>query len=120
MLDTEAVSFGRINNSYTCRFGNLEALPEIKSRRVRLVAVADAAAIAAIYAPIVAATAISFEEVPPDTAEMQRRIAASAADFPWLVAEIDAELIGFAYASPHRVRSAYRWSVDVSVYVAER
>lgn len=85
----------------------------------RIVDEDDADAIAAIYAPIVAATAISFEETPPTAAEVRARIAASAATWPWLVAD-DGALLGYAYASRHRVRDAYRWSVDVSAYVHER
>jgi phosphinothricin acetyltransferase len=80
----------------------------------------DAAGITAIYAPIVAQTTISFELQPPDTAEMRRRIESTLAYAPWLVAE-DAEGIGgYAYATRHRERAAYQWSVDTSVYVAER
>jgi phosphinothricin acetyltransferase len=65
----------------------------------------------------VAETAISFEEVPPGAAEMRARIEALAGDLPWLVAE-SRGVLGDAYASPHRARAAYRWSVDVSAYVA--
>jgi L-amino acid N-acyltransferase YncA len=76
----------------------------------------DARALAAIYAPMVESTAISFEESAPDAAEMARRIATIGAAFPWLVAEVEG-IAGYAYASPHRARPGYRWSVDVSVYV---
>ena len=75
----------------------------------------DAAACAAIYAPYVEDGPISFEERAPDAAEFARRIDDSHA---WLVAEEEGEAVGFAYASSHRSRPAYRWSVDVSVYVA--
>ena len=78
----------------------------------------DAAAIAAIYAPIVRHTAISFETEPPSEAEMRERIAKTLASLPWLVAEDAAgEVAGYAYASRHRERAAYQWSVDVTVYV---
>lgn len=79
---------------------------------------ADAAALVAIYAPIVRGTAISFELEPPDAAQMAQRIARTLASLPWLVA-VDAagSVAGYAYASPHRERPAYRWSVDVSTYV---
>jgi phosphinothricin acetyltransferase len=79
----------------------------------------DAAGIAAIYAPLVAGTSISFEVEVPDAAEMARRILADAGRWPWLVAD-DGGIAGYAYAGAHRARAAYRWSVDVSVYVAER
>jgi len=61
----------------------------------------------------------SFEEVPPDRDEIaRRRAAAHAARLPYLVAEIDGVVRGFAYASPFRTRSAYRYTVEDSVYVA--
>lgn len=77
----------------------------------------DAGACAAIYAPFVEQSAVSFEEVAPDAAEMSARIAATQATHSWLVAESRGESAGFAYACPHRARAAYRWSADVSVYV---
>lgn len=79
----------------------------------------DALAIAAIYAPIVRDTAISFETEPPDADEIARRIEASGGALPWLVAVRDERVAGYAYATKHRERAAYRWSVDVSVYVHE-
>lgn len=75
----------------------------------------DAAACAAIYAPHVEDGPTSFEERPPDAVELAGRIEDSHA---WLVADEGGEVVGFAYACPHRSRPAYRWSVDVSVYVA--
>jgi L-amino acid N-acyltransferase YncA len=65
-------------------------------------------------------TPISFELEPPGVAEMARRIEATLASFPWLVAEDAQGLLGYAYASRHRERAAYRFAVDVSAYVAER
>jgi L-amino acid N-acyltransferase YncA len=77
----------------------------------------DAAACAAIYAPSVAESAASFEDVPPDAAEFARRIESVSARYPWLVAEVDGAVAGYAYASPHRARAAYRWAVESAVYV---
>ncbi|MDF2643037.1 MAG: phosphinothricin N-acetyltransferase [Pseudomonas sp.] len=79
----------------------------------------DASAIQAIYAPIVTGTAISFEEVPPTVEEMQHRIATTLQTYPYLVAVRDGHVVGYAYASQHRARAAYRWAVDVTVYIAE-
>ena len=78
---------------------------------------ADGAACAAIYAPHVRDAAASFEVDPPDAAEMARRIAEVSATHPWLVAERDGRVVGFAYATTHRGRAAYRWAADVAVYV---
>jgi phosphinothricin acetyltransferase len=78
----------------------------------------DAAACAAIYAPYVAGTAISFETEPPTVAEMARRIAAARQDHAWLVLEEGGEVVGYAYAAPVKERAAYRWSCEVSVYLA--
>jgi L-amino acid N-acyltransferase YncA len=80
----------------------------------------DAAACAAIYAPFVRDTAVSFEEVPPTSAEMGRLIQTVSARYPWLVAEDAGRVVGFAYASSHRLRAAYRWAVDVTVYIDEQ
>lgn len=77
----------------------------------------DSAACAAIYAPLVSASATSFEDVPPDAAVFARRIEAVSARYPWLVAEVDGAVAGYAYASPHRERAAYRWAVESAVYI---
>lgn len=85
--------------------------------RVRLAGPADAAAIAAIYAPSVTGTATSFELTPPGAGEVAERIARLAPHAPWLVLVRGDEVAGYAYASRHRERAAYQWSVDTSVYV---
>jgi L-amino acid N-acyltransferase YncA len=79
---------------------------------------ADAGACAAIYAPYVEGTPISFEEEAPDAAELEARIASCAATHAWLVAERAGAVVGYAYACPFNERRAYRWSAGVSVYVA--
>jgi len=87
---------------------------------IRLATEADAEGIVAIYAPIVRETAISFEVEAPDVNAMRRRIAETLAHLPWLICERRGEVLGYAYASTHRTRAAYQWSVDVSVYVHAR
>jgi L-amino acid N-acyltransferase YncA len=78
----------------------------------------DAAACAEIYAPSVESTPISFETVPPDAAELARRIAKYAATHQFLVAEEGGEVLGYAYACRWAERAAYDWSVETSIYVA--
>jgi L-amino acid N-acyltransferase YncA len=78
----------------------------------------DAAACIAIYSPYVETGAASFEEEPPEEARFAERIGDIAKTYPWLVAERDGDVVGFSYACPHRARPAYRWAVEVSVYVA--
>jgi L-amino acid N-acyltransferase YncA len=80
----------------------------------------DARACAEIYGPFVEGTAASFEETAPDAGELARRIERVSRTHPWLVAEEQDQVLGFAYASPHRDRWAYRWAADVAVYVGER
>jgi L-amino acid N-acyltransferase YncA len=79
----------------------------------------DAPAIQEIYAEHVLTGLASFEETPPDSNEMRRRMEEiRAAGLPYLVAELDGKVSGFAYASPFRNRSAYRYTVEDSVYIA--
>jgi phosphinothricin acetyltransferase len=83
---------------------------------IRLATAEDAQAIAAIYAPFCESSIVSFEEAAPSAEEMAGRIAKITAQYPWLVLD-DGAVAGYAYASPHRERAAYRWAVDVTVYV---
>ena len=83
---------------------------------IRLASVDDAAGIGAIYRPYVEDSRISFEEEAPDAAEMARRIESEL--YPWLVAEEDGRLLGYAASSAFRTRRAYRWSVETGVYLA--
>ena len=85
---------------------------------IRLATAADAAAIAAIYAVYVRDTVITFEvDPPPDAAEFGRRLAAVGQRYPWLVAEAQGRVLGYAYAGEYRVRAAYRWNVETTVYL---
>lgn len=86
---------------------------------IRHANVNDARAVQAIYAPFVEGTVISFEETPPSIEELAARIASCLDNFAFVVAERGGRIIGYAYGGRHRSRSAYRFSVDVSVYVAE-
>lgn len=77
----------------------------------------DAAGCAAIYAPFVSESAVSFEERIPTAADFAARINRIEQTHPWLVAEHDGRVAGFAYGCPHRERAAYRFAAEVSAYV---
>lgn len=87
--------------------------------KIRFAELSDAAALQAIYAPNVEGAAISFELVPPTVEEMAARLGKISAQYPWLVYELDGRVAGYVYACQHRERAAYRWSVDVTVYIDE-
>jgi phosphinothricin acetyltransferase len=82
---------------------------------IRPATAADAARIAEIYRPYVTETAISFEETPPDAAEILSRMEASHL---WLVDDTGEEIRGYAYATRWRSRHAYRFTAETTVYVA--
>jgi len=84
---------------------------------IRLARVTDAEEVVAIYAPVVRETYTSFELEPPGPQEMRERIEKTLSMYPWLVFEREGRVAGYAYASKHRERRAYQWSVDVSCYV---
>ena len=88
--------------------------------KIRTATPDDAEAIAAIYAPIVLDTTISFEWVPPSPADFRARIAKTRAKYPWLVA-VDAidKVAGYVYAGSHRDPPSYQWSVTTSIYIRE-
>ncbi len=80
---------------------------------------ADMVEVQAIYAFYVTRTSASFEEDPPSVEEMQRRLAKThERGLPYLVAEADGEIVGYTYAGPFRTRSAYRYTIEDSIYVA--
>jgi L-amino acid N-acyltransferase YncA len=91
----------------------------IMSITMRTATLDDAEQVLEIYAPFCVATPISFETEAPSVDEIRRRIAAALEFFPWLIAEDGGRILGYAYASRHRERAAYRWSADVSAYVCE-
>jgi phosphinothricin acetyltransferase len=85
---------------------------------IRDVTPADIPAITRIYAQAVKHGTASFELEPPDEAEMSRRMQALLeGGFPYIAAEIDRVLVGYAYAGPYRPRPAYRFSVEDSIYI---
>ena len=84
---------------------------------IRLAERDDASEIAEIYRPFCEDSCVSFETEAPGAAEMEARIERIKARYPWLVCELDGMISGYAYASQHRERAAYRWTVEVTVYV---
>jgi len=85
---------------------------------IRPADISDASAFADIYNVYVRDTVITFEEMPVSSEDMAQRIQKRAAEnLPWLVVEQDHKVLGYAYAAPWRERSAYRFSVEVSVYL---
>ena len=84
---------------------------------LRLATAEDAAGIRAIYAPIVRETPISFELNPPSSEEIAARVQKTLTQYPWLVCAYGGQVLAYAYAGAHSERAAYRWSVNVSVYV---
>lgn len=85
---------------------------------LRLARVEDGVALAAIYAPYVRDTVVSLELDPPSAREMATRIERTLPRWPWVVARVDDTPVGYAYGGAHRARPGYRWSVEVSAYVA--
>jgi L-amino acid N-acyltransferase YncA len=104
----------RVARSYE---GWTVTLTEEMKPAVRLATAQDAAAIASIYRPFVESTIVSFELDPPGEREMGERINTTLPRYPWLVCEMDRQIAGYAYATAHRTRLAYQWSVDTAVYL---
>lgn len=97
---------------------NPSVSPPVSGLVVRSADEADGEPIAAIYAEHVLRGTATFETVPPNGAEMGRRMKAiRAAGLPWIVAEVAGEIIGYAYAGPFRARAAYRFTVEDSLYL---
>jgi phosphinothricin acetyltransferase len=90
--------------------------PPAMAATIRLAKASDAEAIAGLYRPYVELSHFTFEEMAPAPAEIAERMANPI--HPWLVAEEDARVIGYASTSPMRNRAAYRWSVETGIYLA--
>lgn len=86
---------------------------------IRLARIEDAPALAAIYEPYVRETAITFEYVPPTADEFAERMCKTMEFYPYLVAELDGRLVGYAYAGTFKGRPAYDWAGETSIYVAQ-
>ena len=84
---------------------------------IRPAAPGDAAALLAVYAPYVEETAITFEYQVPTVEDFAGRISRTLERYPYLIAESDGGLAGYAYAGPFKERAAYDWAVETTVYV---
>ncbi|MBK8170707.1 MAG: N-acetyltransferase [Sandaracinaceae bacterium] len=84
---------------------------------IRSIRVEDAAQCIQIYKPYVQSTPFTFETEVPSVPSLAKRIEEITEKFPWLVYEVDGVVVGYAYASAHRTRCAYEWSVESTVYV---
>lgn len=87
------------------------------NKKIRLVTEADSASILEIYKPFITDTVITFEYDVPSLDDFTERISNIQKKYPWLVCEIDGDIVGYAYASPFHERAAYDWSVDFSIYI---
>ena len=86
---------------------------------IRPVSLSDAQAIQAIYAPYVEKTAITFEYEVPSVQEFDKRISKTIEKYPYLVAEENGQVLGYAYASNYYARTAYDWTTELSIYLHE-
>ena len=88
--------------------------------KIRLINPGDAEATLNIYRPYVENTIISFEYEVPTLEDWQSRIETNTAKYPWLVCEYRGTIVGYAYGSTHRYRTAYSWSPEATVYMDEQ
>ena len=86
---------------------------------IRSAQLSDAKAIQAIYQPYVTETAITFEVDVPTVLEFEERITQTLTHFPYLVAEEEGIVVGYAYASTYYARAAYDWTVELSIYISK-
>src|SRR5208282_935127 len=87
--------------------------------KIRLARESDAPAVVGIYGPFCEDSPVSFETTIPSVSEVERRIRTVSEHYPWLVCESQGKVLGYVYAGRQHDRAAYRWSVDVAVYLSE-
>jgi phosphinothricin acetyltransferase len=86
--------------------------------KIRLIQSTDCQQVLDIYKPYVTATAITFEYEVPTPEDFADRISTITSEYPWLVCMKDDQIVGYAYASRFRYRTAYQWSAESTVYLA--
>ncbi len=100
--------------------GNKPAIaPGNTGLQIRIARPEDGAALSSIYRPYVEGTAITFEYDAPKPEEFEARIRHTLEKYPYLVAEAEGEMVGYAYTGPFVSRSAYDWTAEVSIYLKE-
>jgi L-amino acid N-acyltransferase YncA len=87
---------------------------------IRTATVADAEKLLAVYAPYILHTANTFEYDVPSLQAFEEKVEKITAKYPWLLCERNGELLGYAYGSTHRERTAYQWCAESTVYLAEK
>ena len=118
MFSLQPAAFRGLSN-LTARSGE-PILSGMEQLTIRPVSLEDAEGIAAIYNPYILTSIITFEEEPVSTGEIQRRIdSVQSLGYPWLVAEVDGSLAGYAYASRWRERPAYRYTAESTIYLSQ-
>ena len=95
----------------------LPSEPAMQDILIRPAEMRDVPAMLAVYAPYVEETAVSFEYAVPSEEEFRARLERVQSFYPWLVAEREGRVLGYAYASRFHPRAAYDWSVEVSIYL---
>ena len=86
---------------------------------IRLATIADAAGMLAVYKPYVETTSVTFEYEVPSLEEYTGRVHAVIPGYPWLVCECEGKIIGYVYGHKHRDRTAYQWSPESTIYLAQ-
>lgn len=86
---------------------------------IRLATKYDVLQIPEIYSPYIENSSITFETFVPSLEEMETRIESVLANYPWIVYKEADNILGYAYASKHHERAAYKWAVDVSIYIRQ-
>jgi predicted acetyltransferase/ribosomal protein S18 acetylase RimI-like enzyme len=117
VLESEFEENGKIEQRYWIAL--YEKPAESGRLHIRAAQIADAKKLLAIYAPYVRETAITFEYEVPTVEEFAARIAHTLDRYPYLVAEYDGEIVGYAYAGPLHERPAYDWAVETSIYIRQ-
>ena len=91
----------------------------MSANKIRVATLEDAKTLVEIYTPYVEKTVITFEYEVPSVEEFKGRMAHVLEKYPYLVAERDGEIVGYAYAGEFKSRAAYDWAVETTVYVRE-